>query len=168
MGGLFSPSTPQASLPRPPIPTRNDEAVRRRKAEALARRRRRGRKATILTGSAGDTGEPLITRPQATGVPTDRTRDDSERQADSGSVRPGQRNCGSVAFIEGHIRRLEEIMRSIDNKIFYSKLRYNKDAVARWEREMHEHRRELKYWVDDLKRCYGKSWSSEFLNWLGF
>jgi hypothetical protein len=70
MGGLFSPSSPPAPPPLPPIPTRDDESVQRRKAEALARRRRRGRNTTILTGSAGDTGEPLIIRPQGIGGKT--------------------------------------------------------------------------------------------------
>lgn len=64
MGSIFSPSPPPPPPPPPPLPTRDDPEVREaERRERLAAARRRGRRATILTGGRGVEGEALVGRP---------------------------------------------------------------------------------------------------------
>ena len=55
--GFLSPPAPPALAPVPPVPTRDDPAVEtQRKAVVLAEKRRKGRRASVLTSTGGTTG----------------------------------------------------------------------------------------------------------------
>jgi hypothetical protein len=68
MSSLFSPPSPPSLPPPPPLPTPDDpEVKRRREAERLALLRRRGYRASILTGGLGDTRPAPVERPNLLG-----------------------------------------------------------------------------------------------------
>ena len=63
MGSLFSGPDIPAPKPLPPIPTRDDPAIARRKREEeLALRRRQGFGQNILTSGLGDTSPAPVSR----------------------------------------------------------------------------------------------------------
>jgi len=66
----FSSSAPAAPAPLPPLPEREDPAVTEaRENLRLSEKRRRGRRASILTSGAGlDDELGIISRPTASGV----------------------------------------------------------------------------------------------------
>jgi len=62
---IISPDTPKVQ-PLPPPPERDDPAIEAaREAERLASLRRKGRKASILTGGGGLAGDAGVNQPQA-------------------------------------------------------------------------------------------------------
>ena len=64
-GAIFNPPSPSLPPPPPPPPTADDPAVEEaRRKRRLAEARRRGRQATILTGSAGDENPVAVNRPR--------------------------------------------------------------------------------------------------------
>ena len=68
MSSLFSPPSPPSVPPPPPLPTLDDpELQRRREADRQALLRRRGLRASILTGGLGDTGPAPVERPSLLG-----------------------------------------------------------------------------------------------------
>jgi len=68
MTSLFSPPSPPAPPPPPPMPAVDDaEARRRREMERQALLRRRGMRASILTGGLGDTRPAPVDRPALLG-----------------------------------------------------------------------------------------------------
>lgn len=74
MGSLFAPSPPPAPPPPPPLPEVSDPAVTEaQRRERLAAARRRGRRATILTGGQGAEGEALVGRTAASNGAPSRT-----------------------------------------------------------------------------------------------
>ena len=65
-GGLFSTPTPPPVPPPPPPPEREDPAIAQaRERLRQTERRRRGRRATILTGDQSQLGEGNVARPSA-------------------------------------------------------------------------------------------------------
>ena len=66
MGGLFGGGSPSIPAAPPPPPRREDPSiVEARQKARLARGRRRGRRATLLTSSEGVLGDPVLNQPAA-------------------------------------------------------------------------------------------------------
>lgn len=66
MGAIFGGSKPATVAPPPPLPERTDPSIEdARKRAQLAASRRRGRRATVLTGGQGVTDVANVDQPQA-------------------------------------------------------------------------------------------------------